>query len=210
MNKSFEAHYLAIKNISIIEAAYKVLDEAAKHIFDKTDEIIRGWVSKQIGWDGEFDLYEEDTYFYKKSWKDDIDNDNDNLLLWFGIGYIDKEDLHFWLSNFLNLKPGKFGLLLSVDSKKITNIKGSAKANNMWRKFLNEQFLKTSLSGLGFSIEDDGVIFLPIIIDSQMVVDDYENLDDALSPINDALDKIEQALPDIDMILKAAKKYQFQ
>lgn len=205
MTEDYELHRLVIKNLTILESAPMIVSDIEKIVFNEVDKIIQDWVEGQDGWEGSYDYLGDETVFNPTSWNY---SDSDETVPFFYMSYEGTYDLSYSISALLGITPLIFGFFLSIDSGIITKLKGRS-AKPAWRKYLSEQFSKSSLEKEGFSLHE-GKLFLPIRIDAGFLAEDYpNNLKDSLKPISDALSAIERAFPEISAILKVAKERQF-
>jgi len=182
-----------------------IVNDMEKIVFNEIDKIIQDWVESQDGWEGSYDYLGDETVFNPISWGC---NDSDEAVPFFYMSYEGTYDLNYSISALLGITPLIFGFFLSVDSGVITKLKGRS-AKPAWKKYLSEQFSKSSLEKEGFSLHD-GRLFIPIRVDAGFLAEDYpSNLNDSLKPVSDALNVIERTFSEISTIIQVAKERQF-
>lgn len=196
-----ELRNLVIKNLTVIEAAPKIVHDVERDVFKKINKRCKDF-AKKMSWDGSFDeVITEDggTYFYPADWMNkEMDEPVGGYWLW-----CKESDDRYWLSLLLRLHSNEFvGFQFSIRYWQLNVGKRD------FRKEFLELFEQTpKLKKLGFRFEDH-YLMLPFYIDQDELIADPEI---ALLSVDEALDKIKEAHPILQSIKeKIIKKYNFK
>lgn len=207
---SNELHQLVIRNLSILEAAPKVVEEVEKKVFEAINLLIRNWYEEK-NWEGIADYYGigDETRISPSGWPKD---EKGSYKAWYSFEATNA-DCNYYLSALTGIASSgssslrEFGLWFIVDTKAITGQTNTGQANKLWKDYLAEQVrLHLELEQAGFKIfsENRCYLYLPVRIDAELLAQLYPDVDEALAPINQALKLVENAHPVIDKILKNA------
>lgn len=200
---SNELHQLVIRNLAILEAAPKVVEEIEKNIFVAINSRIRNWYEERK-WEGIADYYGNDdkTCIYPSGWPKDEDG---SYSAWYSFKATNDDDYTYYLSALTgvassgNSFPYEFGLWFIVNAKAITG-----QSNRVWKDYLVEQVKlhpELGLANFKFS-EKQFCLYRPVRIDAEFLAQSYPDVDDALTPIDQALESLGEVHPTINKILK--------
>jgi len=205
-NNSNELHQLVIRNLAILEAAPKVVEEIEKSIFSAINSRIKNWYEEK-DWEGIADFYGDDneTCMYPSGWPKDEDS---NYNAYYTFEATNDDDYTHYLSALTGMAPSgnsfpyEFGLWFAVNAKAITG-----QPNKVWKEYLIEQVkLHPELEQAGFKIfsENRRSLYHPVRIDAELLAQSYPDVDEALAPLDQALKSLDDVHPIIDKILKNA------
>ena len=205
MNQNYEPHQLVIKHISVLETAPAIAIEVEKKVFAAIDEKIKNWVESQGNWEGVYNFIDEETTIKPILWEKD---EKQGYYSWYSFGVEEAEEISYNLSPLLGVALVRYGLWFGVNASFVTSLIGrGTRPNIKWATYLAEIYPQTGLAKFGFELQSES-LFLPILVDAQILADSYpDSLDVALEPVDDALKKLENAHPQIDDLLTAAQTH---
>ena len=206
MNQNYEPHQLVIKHLSVLETAPATVAEVQKIAFTAIDRKIEKWVQSQNGWEGYFNFLESETSFKPPRW--DKNAKGEYISAYYQFSAESPDEYNYFLSALLGIVPYRCGILFCVNASWVTGISGQGRQPvSAWKEYLAKNFPETTLAEMGFELQGEN-LFLPILVNAQILADSYPNsLDVALEPVDDALKKLEKAHPQIDGLLTAAQTH---
>lgn len=205
-NNSNELHKLVIRNLAILEAAPKVVEDIERSVFAAINSRIRNWYESRK-WEGiaTFNGVDGETSIYPSGWPKDEDGK-------YQAGYSfeptnDVDYTHYLsaltgMASSDNFFPYEFGLWFYVDQRAITG-----QPNKVWKKYLADQFdLYPELKLGGFNIfsGDRGLLYCPVQINAEILAQSYPEVDEALAPLDQALKSLADLHVVFDKIVKNA------
>lgn len=201
-----EAGALAIRNIGVIEQAYKLIDEQITvEIFFIVEKIIgeslpKEWV-KILPYLDSHGQFGDGSWFAPQEWRD---GDKEDWSGCFEVWAEAPEGGSEWnLTQLCGQGESEMGFRWSSDNR-LEMSKG------VWKKFAFQQHGKRpDLAKLGFRYEEkNGSWFIPLLVDENRLADAYaeEDMESVLEPaIKRCLNCILQALPEFNSIIEEAK-----
>ena len=204
-NNPNDLHQLVIRNLAILEAAPKVIEEIETVVFRAINIHIKNWYEEKR-WEGKAFFYEnDDTRIYPTGWPKDEDG---NYNAYYTFKATNDDDYSHYLSALTGMALSEsvhiyeFGLWFLVDVKAIIG-----QTNKVWREYFTEQVkLHPELERVGFKIFSGNKcsMYHPVRVDAELLAQAYPDVDEALAPIDTALRSLDEAHPVFDKILKNA------
>lgn len=205
-----EAGALAIRNIGIIEQAYRLIDN---QISDELSSLIEKIIEKNIPKEWKQKLScadanawsDDSSWFAPKEWSNGDDECEAQFDVW-AESPVDSDDT-WCLTQLCGQGEARMGFRWSGDHKLLMpKLRLPA-----WKSFASQQHSnRPRLSELGFQYEEaKGSWFIPLLVDSAELAEAYADreIGRVLEPaIKECLKRIQEAVPEFYAIIEEARK----